>query len=488
MSSTNRLQVALVRETTPGTTPGSPRMRKMRVTGEQLANTPQFVDSEEIRDDRMNVDPIMVMKEATGAIPFELSYPDDESPLSEVFRSAFFNPWSNTPQRFNDGVADSVITNVAATGGVITVTAGPAFVAGQLIRNTGFGVAGNNGVFKLTTGSATVPAVGNSLLTDEAAPPAAARTKVVGFQGASGDITATANGLGSTSLNFTTLGLAVGMWLKVGGTATADKFATAACNDWIRITAIAATAITADNLPSGWTTDAGTGKTIKVWFGDQIKNGVTQTAVTLEKAYLGQQTPVYIFGRGMTVNTLGLNITSRQKITGNMAWQGMSFGQDTTSLDASPDPATTGRVYAANANVGRVAEGGSLVSAGKNWAQAVEFSINNNLRTIDSVDADSPVEIREGECTITGRSNHYFGSNALLAKFYAGTPSSLNARTAKDSQAIIFQFPRITYRGDGNPSASGKNSDAMLPLSWQASIDTLTNAHVLCDRLEYYEA
>jgi hypothetical protein len=32
-------------------------------------------------------------------------------------------------------------------------------------------------------------------------------------------------------------------------------------------------ALTLDNKPAGWGTDSGAGKTIKVWFGDQIRNG-----------------------------------------------------------------------------------------------------------------------------------------------------------------------------------------------------------------------
>jgi hypothetical protein len=53
---------------------------------------------------------------------------------------------------------------------------------------------------------------------------------------------------GSTLLDFTTLGLVAGKWAKVGGTAAGDKFATAALNAWMRITAVAATALTFDNL------------------------------------------------------------------------------------------------------------------------------------------------------------------------------------------------------------------------------------------------
>ncbi|TGV23899.1 hypothetical protein EN811_31160, partial [bacterium M00.F.Ca.ET.168.01.1.1] len=87
-------------------------------------------------------------------------------------------------------------------------------------------------------------------ITDEAAPAAAARMKVVGFQGSSGDITATSTGIGSTTLDFTTLGLTVGQWIKIGGIAAGEQFATAALNTFARITAIAANALTLDNLPA----------------------------------------------------------------------------------------------------------------------------------------------------------------------------------------------------------------------------------------------
>lgn len=486
MTSSNRLQVALVRETTPGVTPTTPRMRKVRITSESLTYTPEYVDSDEIRDDRMAGDPILVMKSSAGTVNFELSYPDDESPLSEIYRSAFMNQWQNTPQRFNDGTPDSQITGVTASTGVITVLTGAAFAVGHLIRNTGFGVAQNNGVFRVATGSATVPAVGAGLLVDEAVPPGTARTKVVGFAGVAGDLTASASGLASTALNFTTLGLAVGQWVKIGGTAVADRFATAANNGWARITAIAANALTLDNLPAGWTTDAGAGKTLKVWFGDQIKNGVTPSSLTIEKGFLGQQTPTYITSRGMQVGQLQHSITNRQKITGVATFTGMGGGQSTVSLDAAPDPVTTGQVMAAHANVGRVAEAGAAL-AGPNWLRSLEFTINNNLRTAEDVGTDSPAEVREGECTVTGRDETYFGDSTLLAKFYAGTPTSRNTRVQKNGQALIWQFPRVTYRSDGNPAAGGKNQDVMLPLGWQASKDDLTNAHVLLDRIEYCE-
>jgi hypothetical protein len=82
----------------------------------------------------------------------------------------------------------------------------------------------------------------------------------------------------------------------------------------------------------------------------------------------------------------------------------------------------------------------------------------------------------------------YFGDNALLAKFVAGTPTSINSRVQKNGQALIFQFPCVTYRGDGNPATTAKNTDVMLPLARQAFYDSATAAHAILDRLEYYES
>ncbi|PWJ93523.1 hypothetical protein C8D77_101202 [Mesorhizobium loti] len=489
MSDANRVRVSSVREVTLGTTPNTPRMRTVRLKGETLRFAPAFVNSEEIRSDRMNSDPIKVNEMNDGPINGELSWPPNGSPFSDWLESLFCSTWDNTPFRDNDGTADSVITGLATSGTVATVTTGDAFVAGQLVRFSDFGVAGNNGVFKCTTGSATVPAFVGSGITDEAAPPAAARMKVVGFQGASGDIAAAASSLTSASLDFTTLGLNVGGWLKLGGTATIDKFATAVCNGWARITAIAAHAITLDNLPTGWTTDAGTSKTIKVWFGDQLKNGLLTLGNTLERGFMDQTVPTYIAQRGMVVDQGVFNFVKEQVTTWTMTFAGMTGTQDTTSLDASPDAATTNAIMSAAVNVGRIAENGTPVG-GPNFIESSVITIKNNLRMIGGIRSDGLVgaeDIGKGSVDVTVTMGTYFGSNALLAKLFAGTATNINIRTAKNSQAMVFAAPRLTYT-DGQANATAKNTDTKLPLTSMASIDTLTNATILLDRLEYFEA
>ena len=487
MGTSNRLRLAVVRESTLGTTPTTPRMRTARITGESLAFTQDFVDSDELRSDRMLGDPIKVMSSSAGSINFELSYPPDNYPESDFIRSAMYSTWVNTPTFDNDAIADSVVTDAGTTTDTYVVASGGAAVkANHLVRATGFTNSANNQIFKVASSTATT-VVGSSLsLTAETAPPAGAKLKVVGFQGDSGDITATSTGLGSTSLDFTTLGLAVGQWIKIGGSAAGDKFATAVLNDWVRITAIAATALTVDNRPSGWTTDAGTSKTIKVWVGDYIRNGTTQTSFSIEKGSLDQTVPTYIVSTGMVVDSYDLSLSSKNKITGTVAFMGMGGSQGTTALDASPDAVSTGQVMAANANVGRLADAGSQLTS-PNWAKELKFSIKNNNRQLEAVDSASPVGINSGECSVTGTIDTYFGDNALLTKFYAGTSSSLSSRVSKNSQALIWTFPHITYKGGGNPQASGKNVDLMLSLDWSATIDTTTNCQVQLDRFDWFE-
>lgn len=486
MTESNRVRVTTVREVTPGTTPNTPRMRTARITGESLSFAPDYVDSDELRSDRMLGDPIKVMQGSGGGVNFELSYPNDDSPLSDFIRSAMYSTWSNTNQRDNDGTADSVITAVATTNTVLTVTTGTAFVANELYRFTGFGVAGNNGNFKCTTGSATVPRFVGSGITDEAVPPAAARVKCIGFEGDSGDISATSNGLASSTLDFTTIvGLVVGKWIKIDETTAGNRFATTANNGFARITAVAAHALTCDNLPTGWSTDDGSGKSIRVYFGDQIKNGTTETSLSIERGFLGQAVPTYIINTGMHVNTMSFNLTSKQKITGSVAFTGMGGSASTTSVDASPDAATSGLVMAANANVGRLGvDGTQLVSP--NWAKSFEVTINNNLRAIEALDSSAPVGVLTGECLVTFKISTYFGSLGELTKFYNNTATSINSRVQKNNQAVIFQVPRAQYRGGGNPQASGKNQDVMADFDGQASYDSTTGAHVCIDRMEYY--
>lgn len=485
MTETNRVQLATVREVTFGTTPGTPRMRLARFSGEGLKYSPKFIKPTEIRSDRMNVDPVKVNEDNSGPINGEFSYPEADSPASNFIRSLLWSDWVNTPTYDNDGTADSVVTDAGTTTDTYVVASGGALVKlGHVVRATGFTNSANNQIFRAASSTGTT-IVGSSLsLTAETAPPAAAKLKVIGFQGAAADITATATGLGSTLLDFTTLGLAVGMWIKPDSTTSGLGFATAALNVPMRIAAIAANALTLDNRPSGWTTDAGTGKTIRCYFGDYIKNGTTRTSISIERGFLGQTVPNYILQKGMVAGQGEFSAATEQEITWSFSFMGLTGSNSTTAQDASPDAATTNSIMSANVNVGRIGEGGSATGTA-NPIKTNKISVNNNLRVITAKGTVGAVDIRAGDFDVTVEADAYFGDNTHLTKLLAATATAYNEWAAINSQMVVWDVPRVTWE-DGSPSASGKNADVTTPLKGSASYESTFAAHLIINRIPYY--
>ena len=73
-SSANRVDLRYIAESTWGTTPASPALKLVRMTGESLNAAIQTAVSQEIRDDRNVQDLIQVGSQAGGNAEFELSY------------------------------------------------------------------------------------------------------------------------------------------------------------------------------------------------------------------------------------------------------------------------------------------------------------------------------------------------------------------------------------------------------------------------------
>jgi Phage tail tube protein len=472
----------------------SPRMRTAKHKGFGVRRKTQTTQSEALRADRMNDDPIQDGFTVDGQVMFEVAYPNDNSPESDMYQSLMCAYWANQPFRDNDGTADSVITDVSAT--VITVTSTGAalpFVAGQLVQTTGFGVAGNNGLLKCTTGSATVPAFVGAGLAVEPVPPAAARMKVVGFEGATGDITATATGLASTTLNFTTLGLVVGQSVKIGDLADATTFAflvalgaVARRGAAARITAIAANALTLDNLPAGWAVDAGAAKTIRVFVGDTIKNGTLTIGGNFEEGYL-DMTPVnYTLYEGCMASQGEFSFPKKGVSSANFTMFGLRAATSATSVDAIPDPAITSSPISANVGMTRLSENGVCLAA-PNYGEALTINVNNNITPIEGLTCGEdfgPLGVVKGSFDVTVSMPTYFGDASLMTKLENGTATNIFSRLVKNNQALVFSLPRITFT-EGALDESKKNAVLMLPLTATASKDTLTNAHLIIDRFEF---
>lgn len=157
-------------------------------------------------------------------------------------------------------------TDVTATLYNVAVSHG--LQAGSIVKASGFGVAGNNGIKTLTaTGATTLTAPGLAI---EALPPAAAVVKEVGFSFATADAEITISGgrciLGSTIADFTTMPLLEGGWVFVDFDADNVGYAR------IAVGGIAANTLTFDKTTWTPVADDGTGVDAEIYFSDILRN------------------------------------------------------------------------------------------------------------------------------------------------------------------------------------------------------------------------
>jgi hypothetical protein len=481
LSDSNRTQIAITDETTYGTTPSNPPWKRIRVTGSGLTAGPVTVESKELRSDRMVGDLILVGKDAGGSLPGELSY----GSLDDLLPYQFMSAWVRTPVRDNNGTADSEITDVTVTTGVYTIlTTGSgntdfhfgAYAIGQLVRASGFTNSANNVLARVSAATATSVTLGNVSVA-EPAPAAAAKLKVVGFRGAAGDITATATGLGSTALNFTTLGLAVGQWIKVGGSVIGEQFGTAVLNTWLRITAIAATALTCDGgvlstMPAGWTTDTGAAKTITVWIGDYIRNGTTSDSMSVEEQYQDLVVPEYTYYDGVTADELTLGIKAREVVTWGMTLVAQDVVNQTSRIAGSTDiAAPTNDVLNASGNVGTIAEAATSLT-GSVAVTSADITWSNSKRRRNGISSYVNQSDASGTARCKVKMSMYYGNNTIRTKILAGTASSFQTRfvdstAANNQRAIILDLPRIKYNS-GNPNVPGIDTDRTIDPEFSA--------------------
>jgi hypothetical protein len=464
MSDTNRVAVGIVEESTRGTTPATPSIQALRVTSAGLAFTPNTVVSDEIRSDRQITDLILVGAESGGDIGAELSFEAADT----LFEGALFSTWTNKPTK----VGPVELVDAGTVADTYEVDAdGATYVLGHLAQASGFDDAANNQTFRVASSTGTT-VVGTSLsLVADTSPAADAALRVVGFEGVADDIDAVANGLQSTALDFTTLGLVPGEWVLIGGTAAGQKFTAAALNGWARISpsvAITATDLEFDILPDGWTTETSSGsKTLQVWIGDFIRNGTTEKFYSVERRFLDHSPVTYEYFRGMSVNTLETSLTSQAIVTQSVSFLGTTSEITETRFTGVVDVAAPSNdVMNTSSNVARIIENGVEVAT-PNFVLEASFNINNNLRALNAIGSIGAVDVGAGEFSLTGSLNTYFGNKDLVDKVINNTESGFVSVINKTGQAIVFDAPRIKF-SSGTPEVAGKNQDVVVNLEYQA--------------------
>ncbi len=463
---TSRVALRFVEETSWGVTPALP-MRALRAKSQSLDFDVRYIASEEFRSDRQVADVAQVDAGAAGSVGVEVSY----GAADALFEGGLFARFASA-----GNVTGAAATSTSAYG---VAAGGAAFAAGHLVRGRGFDIAGNNGLNRVSAATATAVTVTGTPLTVEAAAPAQA-IQAVGFEGAAGDIEAVADALESTALDFTTLGLVVGQWIAIGGAAAGQRFATAADNGWVRVTGIAASRLSLDHLPDGWAADDGSAKTIRVFFGDVLRNGVEEISYAIERdhADIGQ---VLLF-RGQMVRMLRLTLATGRILEASFDLVGKDALRGAASFGTGdPLPAGTAAVMNAVGDVVLVREGGG----GAGIVRQMTVEMDNNLRELKAVGTLGNVAIGVGDASVGGTLEAYFQDGTLYDKYLAGTDTSLAFVVAENGQAYVVTLPRVKLSG-GRIEAGSRNGDCVLRFDLMGLRDPATGASLQIDRLSEF--
>lgn len=263
------------------------------------------------------------------------------------------------------GTGLAYFTPTAVTSLVYTVAALGALPQGTLVYARGFKIAGNNGLKQVGAASTgtSIPTAG---LAAETVSGYLATVEVAGWRGASGDIGLDVNGnLTSTAADFTTMGLAAGMWIKVGGgVGTSFGFANALYTGIAQI-AIAPTAHLLTLQHRSWVVgaaDTGTTKTIDLYWSRWLINVpfdnvalYQEPSYQLEMSLPGADTAGatdYKYAAGCMVDSFEVNAPLTALTVATVTFCGTTM----------TDPSTTRATGAATANLPIASAGLNTVS------------------------------------------------------------------------------------------------------------------------------
>lgn len=484
LASGNRVKHAKIRETAFGVIPTSPAFFDLRVTSSTLQPGIDSVVSQELRTDRQIPDQTTTAIKASGDLSFELSF----NAMDGLFEEVLQGTWSNKPNIVNTG-AGTPISALSATTLTVGSGLGTPFYDGAVVQLSGFAAAANNTIGFVTAQSSTTIVCGGSTFTVDASPQAGATVRIVGAQIASGDLVATSSGLTATAADFTTLGLSVGDWIKLGSNVSADSFATAANNAFVRVTQIAAHAISLDNLPAGWAADSGTGKAVIIWFGDTVINGVNLITSTIERTYTDQGTPTYEYYTGSVTSKMSLSLSASQIITGSASFVSQSAQYPTTRASGASDiAAPTYPVLNATSNFGGIDFAGAAL-LGPNYIMEATVDFDNSVTPAMAVGSLGAVAMINGDFNVTGTLNAYFGSNAMITYLLGNQATALNFRigdTLNAQETYIIDLPQVKLTSTQINDVS-KNKAVMQSIGYRAVLSpTLGYTAKIC-RFWYHQ-
>lgn len=348
-----------------------------------------------------------------------------------------------------------------------TYTAGSGlggFATGRLVLASGFSVSTNNGLKTIASKTGTTVVVVETTA-DEASPPAAGSLKTVGHSFASADLSIVMSGslprVTSAAVDMTTLGLVAGEWIWLGGDGAGNTFASVN-KGLARVGAIAVGYLELDKTT--WTpiADAGTGKTVQIFFGNFLKNESDPTLI-IRRSYNVERTlgsdadgvmSEYLVGA--VANELTLNVPQADKVHTDLTYVALDNEQRTglTGVKSGTRPDALGEsCFNTSSDIARIRLG--IVSASSPnvaalFAYATEMTLNvkNGVTPNKALGVLGGFDTSAGTFEVGGKLTAYFADVAAVAAVRANSDITIDVFLHKANAGMVWDVPLLGL-GDG---------------------------------------
>lgn len=419
--------------------------------------------------------------DASGGFNTDLT----QTNLQGLLQGFFF---ADLRHKKDSAVAEIAISEVAASSKYYKGTGlNDLFGTGTLLNASGFGQGANNGLKRVVTATGTEVEVAE-VLVDEAAPPAAAKLTEVGFQFTTSDVTVDVSGslprIVSATKDLRTFGIVPGEWIYVGGDTTATHFAKPENNGFKRVRSVTETYIEIDKSALPMDTDAGTGKTIQLFFGRVLKNEtgnlIKRRTYQLERTLGAPETtqPTQVQSEyliGAVANELVLNVNTADKINVDLSFvacdhetrtgvEGLKGGSRPalTESDAFNTSSDFSRI-----KLSRVSDTDEATNPLFAFVTDLTLTINNNVTPNKAVGTLGAFDVTAGTFTVTGEMTAYFADVDAVKAVRENANVSLDMVIVKNNAGLAVDIPLVTL---SNARANvEKDAPITLPITSDAA-------------------
>lgn len=382
------------------------------------------------------------------------------------------------------GSTDSVIgydpiqiTGVVASTDTYSAAGGMGvFEAGQLVMASGFSLNANNGLKNVVSATGTTCVVSQALA-DET-PTIKARLDVVGYEFDAGDVNANSNGLATSAFDFTDLPLVAGEWVYLGSDTPSKRFANNM--GWARISLVTPTQIFFDKTSWDMVSEAGTGKSIQLYFGNVLKNEKDPTLIKRRTYHIertlgfdddGQMSEYLI---GACANEISINVSQADKVTIDMSFVAVDNDQRTGAdglISGARVESVDSDAFNTSDDFARIKL--SSVTGNSNplplfaFATEMTLTINNNVKPSKAIAVLGAFDTSAGTFEVGGSMSVYFANIEAVRAVRQNADITLDLIMMKENRGIVVDFPLLSL-GNGRLGVE-QDADITLPLDLSAA-------------------